>query len=141
MWLKYTLLALGVGHLIFGVYALSAPLQVAGLLSLSPATPGASGEIRAVFGGLAAAMGVAILRGARRGPAGRQWLLLLALAFAGLVLGRVASLAGDGFALHTVLSMILEGGIAAILLYAAGEAGGAGGAPRSAPGATSGGAG
>lgn len=118
MWLKYALLVIGVAHLIFGIFALYAPVQVAGLMGLEPLSAGGHGEIRALYGGLVAAVGIAILRGAMGGPAGKQWLMAIAVAFSGLAVGRIVSLAGDGVAAHTLGALAFEGGIAGFLFYA-----------------------
>lgn len=123
MTIKYGLWALGVLHLIFGGYALFAPASVASFMGFELQGAGAVGEVRAIFGGLVFAIGLAILRGAAGGVRGRQWLFAVALGYAGLFAGRVVSLAGDGPTAHTLLSMAVEGAFAGFLLFAAGQLG------------------
>lgn len=120
MWLKYALLVIGIAHLIFGVFALYAPGQVAGMIGLDMETAGGRGEVRALYGGLVCAVGVAILRGAMAGPSAKQWLLVIAVLYSGLAVGRIVSLAGDGVAFHTLGALAVEGGLAAFLFYAVG---------------------
>lgn len=118
MWLKYALLVIGVVHLIFGIFALYAPAQVAGAVGLAAVSPGGLGELRAAYGGLVAAVGILVLRGSMGGSAGKQWLLAVAVLFSGLAAGRIVSLAGDGMSFQTLLSLVVEGGLAAFLFYA-----------------------
>jgi len=118
-WLKMLLLLLAFGHLLVGAYALSQPQAVAEMMSLEATTPGAVGELRAVFGGLIVALGLMILRGALGGYRGRQWLLAVSLAYFGLVLGRIVSLLMEGLSAHTLTAGALEAGLGVLLFYAA----------------------
>lgn len=118
-WLKMLLLLLAVGHLLVGAYALTQPQAVAEVMSLQATTPGAVGELRAVFGGLFIALGLMILRGALGGDRGRQWLLAVSLTYLGLVLGRIVSLLMEGVSAHTLTLGALEAGLGVLLFYAA----------------------
>ena len=121
--LKTIVLILALGHVIFGLYGLYAPEAVGAIVSLQPTTGGAVGELRAIFGGLIVATGVALLRGALGGSQGKQWLLAVAVAYAGLFVGRVVSIGMDGRWAHTLLAGLVEAAIAGFLVYAAWELG------------------
>ncbi len=118
-WLKTLLLILALGHLLFGAYALLVPDAAARIVSLQPMTPGATGEIRAIFGGLIVGMGLVIVRGAVGGDRGKQWLLAASVAYFGLVLGRIVSLVLDGAVAHTLMAGAFEGLLGVLLFYAA----------------------
>ncbi len=79
--------------------------------------------MRAAFGGLIMAMGVILIRGTFGGAGGRQWLLAASVAYGGLFIGRVVSLGTDGVWAHTLLSGLIEGAMAAVLVYAGFELG------------------
>ncbi len=118
-WLVPTLLALAAAHVVFGLYS---PETLAPWAGLELTTPGAHGEIRAIFGGLIIALGIAIARGALGGAAGRHWLWAVAGMYLGLVAGRLVSLGVDGFSMHTLAAGIFEGAVAGLLFWAGSEA-------------------
>jgi hypothetical protein len=113
---KALVATLGLANLAFGAVALVAPGRIAGLIGVELLGPAAQGEIRAVFGGLVLVLGGTMFA-ALRHPDGPAWLRLLALAFAGLALGRVASLVADGVQTYTLLALLLEAGSAAVLAW------------------------
>lgn len=128
-WITPLLLLLALGHVLLGLYGLYAPGSVAPMLGLEAVTAGGSGELRAVFGGLIAAMGVAILRGSLGGSAGRQWLWAIATGYVGLAAGRLVSLGMDGMAAHTLFAFLLEVGLAIVLFWTGMEVASAPAAP------------
>ena len=105
---------LGVGNLAFGAVALVAPGRVAGFIGFELLTPEASGELRAVFGGLVLVLGGLMLGGLRHSE-GRAWLRALALVFGGLAFGRMVSLLVDGPNSYTFVALALEA-LSAVLL-------------------------
>jgi hypothetical protein len=115
------LLVVAAAHVLFGLYGLYSPQTLAPWAGLELTTPGAHGEIRAIFGGLIIAMGVAIGRGAVGGAGGRHWLWAIAAMYVGLVAGRVVSLGVDGFSMHTLIAGLFEGGLSAFLFWAGTE--------------------
>ena len=66
------------------------------LVDLTPTSATARSDVRAVFGGLELGLAAFFAVCARRPAARRAGLLAAALAFGGLALGRLLSLAGDG---------------------------------------------
>jgi hypothetical protein len=124
-WMKPLLLLVALGHMILGLYGLYAPDSVAPMLGLETVTAGGRGELRAVFGGMVTAMGVAVLRGSMGGAASRQWLWTVATLYVGLAAGRVVSLGLDGLTAHTLFGGILEGGLAVVLYWCGMELGAA----------------
>ncbi|WP_438028138.1 DUF4345 domain-containing protein [Sorangium sp. So ce233] len=66
------------------------------LVDLSPATPTASSDVRAIFGGLELGVAALLAICARRPAWYRAGLTAQALTFGGLALGRLLSLALDG---------------------------------------------
>lgn len=120
---KAILAVVALVHIGFGLWGMSAPDRVAAMFELQPLTSGALGEIRAVYGGLVVALGVAIGRGAFGGTGARPWLMVAALAYAGLVAGRIVSLALDGASAYTVLALGVEALMAAFLSWASTQGG------------------
>ncbi len=109
---------LGAINLAFGVYALFAPQAAAELSELGIESAKATAEYRTVFGGLIIGLGGAMLLAPTR-PDPRPWMLALALLFAGLVLGRLVSLALDGVTLYTAGLGAVEAACGVVLWLAA----------------------
>jgi hypothetical protein len=122
-WLTPLLLLLALAHILAGLYGLYAPDTLAPSLGLDMTTVGGRGEMRAIFGGLIAALGVMILRGSMGGPTGRQWLWAVATAYVGLAAGRLVSLGMDGMSAHTLFAGLLEGGLAVVMFWSGGAVG------------------
>lgn len=120
---RVILAVLAVGHMGFGVWALAAPDRVAAMVEMSLRTAGATGEVRAVYGGLMLALGLALARGAMGGARAGSWLSVVALGYGGLVLGRAVSLATDGASGYTLLAMAFEALVGAFVGWTATQAG------------------
>ena len=112
----WLLVAINVG---FGLYAIAAPHGVAEMVGVTIVETRGAGELRAVYGGLVGALGVMLALAWRR--ADGSWFTALAIGFAGLALGRLVSLAVDGYATYTLLAAVFEA-LAALFLARAGRA-------------------
>ena len=107
------LAALGLINFGFGILALAQPVLVAGWIGFELTAPSAFGEMRAVFGGAVAVVGVLFVRATfMADPA--PLLAGLALVFSALTLGRLASLLVDGWSLYTVAALAFEAATAAV---------------------------
>lgn len=106
---------LAAANLAWGAAALLFSSWAAGVLALTPQEAHASGEIRAVFGGLVFVMGALMVAALVR-PERVAWLTALAYLFVGLVVGRVISLALDGPGTYTLVAICGEG-LGALLLF------------------------
>lgn len=120
-WVKTLLLVMAVLHVLFGVYGLYQPSQMAQIAELEAPTPAARGEIRAVYGGLFIAFGLILLRGALGGPIAAAWVRAVSLAYAGLFVGRVVSVAVDGPSGYTLFAGAFEIGLAGFFAWVASE--------------------
>lgn len=120
-WLRTLLVALAVLHLLFGMYALYLPLQVAQLAELVAPTPAAVSEIRAVYGGLMLAVAAVLARGALGGRIGAAWLRAAAVAYAGIFFGRAVSISVDGPTGYALFAGAFEIALAIFLGWAAAE--------------------
>jgi hypothetical protein len=120
-WLRTVLLVVALAHLSFGLYGLYAPNQMAQVADLEMRSIGAVGEIRGIYGGLMVAFGLAVLRGSMGGRVAAAWLRVIALGYAGIVLGRLASLALDGLSGYTIFAGAFELVLAAFLGWSATE--------------------
>lgn len=105
-------------NLAWGLFALVAPHRAGEILHLTPTSGRGLSELRAVYGGAVGMLGVLTAVALRR-PDGSAWLALMGLAFCGLALGRLVSLATDPDKGYSALVVALELGFAALLLYAA----------------------
>lgn len=100
----------------FGILALVQPQLVAGWIGFELLGPSAFGEMRAVFGGAVMVVGVLfIVAGAMARPG--PLLGGLTLVFAALSLGRLASLAIDGWSFYTAAVFVLEAASAGVTGY------------------------
>lgn len=100
----------------FGILALAQPQLVAGWIGFELLGPSAFGEMRAVFGGAVMVVGVLfIVAGAMARPG--PLLGGLTLVFAALSLGRLASLAIDGWSFYTAAVFVLEAASAGVTGY------------------------
>ncbi len=123
-WLRTLLLLVALAHVALGAVGLYVPERVAAFIGLDPLTRGALGEVRAVYGGMLAALGLVLVRAALGNAArARPWLLAAAFAYGGLVLGRFVSLGVDGFSLYTLVGGMVEVTVLGVLLFAAAELG------------------
>jgi hypothetical protein len=104
-------------NLLFGIVAMIQPARVAGWIGFELSGAGATGEMRAVYGGLVAVVGILMLFAVWTNV-GAPLLWPLALLFAGLVIGRIVSLAFDGFAFYTFAATVFEILAAGLLAYA-----------------------
>ena len=100
----------------FGTLALAQPQLVAGWIGLELLGPSAFGEMRAVLGGAVMVVGVLfIVAGSMERPG--PLLGALALVFAALSLGRLASLTIDGWSFYTAAAFVLEAASASVTAY------------------------
>ncbi len=110
------LTGLGLINFGFGILALAQPQLVAGWIGFELLGPGAFGEMRAVFGGAVMVVGVLfIVAGSLAQP--RPLLGGLALVFAALSLGRLASLVIDGWSFYTAAAFVFEAASAGVTVY------------------------
>lgn len=117
---RVLIFAIALINFFFGGFALVATDKVAELVSLVPGAPHAHGEMRAVFGGLVAALGAMLAIGAAD-PRYRSWLGAAGMIFGGLALGRLVSLFADGVETYTLVTLAFEGGSAALCWFVARE--------------------
>jgi len=116
------LAALGLINFGFGILALAQPQLIAGWIGFELTGPAAFGEMRAVFGGAVSVVGLLfIVAGAIKRP--RPLLGGLALVFAALTIGRLASLMVDGWSFYTVVALVFEAATAGITGYLWGNPG------------------
>ena len=110
------LTGLGLINFGFGILALAQPQLVASWIGFELLGPAAFGEMRAVFGGAVMVVGVLfIVAGALAQP--RPLLGGLALVFAALSLGRLASLVIDGWSFYTAAALVFEAAGAGVTVY------------------------
>ncbi|MGE3965517.1 MAG: DUF4345 family protein [Planctomycetota bacterium] len=107
---------LGVTNLLFGVYCIVRPTTLAELAGVTSPTASVLGELRAVYGGLVGALGLALLAILFR-KLDRPEQVLLGVLFAGLSLGRLVSIVVDGPSGFTLSALGFEGGAAAVLWW------------------------
>jgi hypothetical protein len=117
-WWKPLLFLLAVVNVVWGMFAIAQPVRAAELIKLLPATPGAVGEVRAVYGGLLIVLGYLIFLAPGR-PEGAAWLRVMGIAFLGLAAGRAVSLAIDGWVAYTAVALGFESASGGLLLHAA----------------------
>ena len=110
------LAALGLINFGFGVLSAVQPELVAGWIGFELTGPSAVGEMRAVFGGAVTVVGVLFIV-ATVVPRPVTLLGGLALVFAALTAGRVASLFVDGWSFYTLAALLLEAPTAGISAY------------------------
>lgn len=110
------LAALGLINFGFGILALAQPALVAGWIGFELIAPSAFGEMRAVFGGAVAVVGVLFVMATFMSNP-KPLLAGLALVFAALTFGRLASLLVDGWSFYTAAALGLEGATAGFTGY------------------------
>lgn len=103
------------GNALFGLVTLFNVDWAARTIGFTLQTAGARGEMRAVYGGLVLALGVVMFIALAKAEC-RQFLLPVALIFAGLVCGRLVSFVADGFSRYTLIIFLIELA-AAVLSY------------------------
>ncbi|MEM8882556.1 MAG: DUF4345 family protein [Planctomycetota bacterium] len=106
------LIVLGLINLAWGLFALAQPTEAASWVGLESTTAAATGELRALYGGLFVAFGVTLL-------VRPQWAGAVAIAYTGIALTRVLSLFLDGFETFTLTALGVEGFLALLLFKAA----------------------
>ena len=102
----------------YGLYCLFAPEYLDGAAGVVGATPTGTTEIRAMYGGLQASIGVMCAAGLARAAMVRPAMLAIAFLVSGLFVARVVGFAIDGSAsdyTHGVL--VFEGSYAAGTIY------------------------
>jgi hypothetical protein len=117
-WWKPLLFLLAVANVVWGMFAIAQPIRAGEFVRLYPMSPAATGEVRAVYGGLLIVLGYLMFLAPGR-PEGAAWLRAMGFAFLGLVAGRGASLALDGWANYTVAALAFEAASGGLLLHAA----------------------
>lgn len=116
--LRIALTLAALANIGWGLFAFAAPDRAAEILEFALSSPEGRGEIRATYGGLILGLGVALLVALWR-PGTRGSLVLLAIVFGALSLGRLGSLVLDGFSAYTAGVAALEIGFTGFLLLAA----------------------
>lgn len=101
----------------WGLFALVAPDRAGEMLHLEAASGRGLSELRSVYGGAVAMLGVMTLWGLRR-PDGASWFELLAYGFFGLCIGRATSAAFDPNKLYSGGVLALELGFGVLLFVA-----------------------
>lgn len=107
--------------LLYGLYCFAAPQSLADGAGVAFQSPTGSTELRAMYGGLQAAIGALAALGALRADWRRHALVALAFLTAGLGAARLAGLALDGgFSSYTATALVFEwvSAAAAFLLLA-----------------------
>jgi len=110
------LAAFGLINFAFGILSAVQPELVAGWIGFELTSPSAFGEMRAVFGGAVTVIGVLFIVAALM-PRPTAILGGLALVFASLSVGRIASLVVDGGSFYTAGALLFEGANAAVTAY------------------------
>lgn len=113
------LLATGLLSVAFGVAYLIAPIQMASLANLDPATPLAVIEVRGFYGGQLVGLGGFILLGVWRSAFVTSALLLIAASLGGTAIGRIIGVFASGSLPPIIIgALILElfATVAALLL-------------------------
>jgi hypothetical protein len=109
----------------YGLYCFAAPQALAGSAGVAFQSPTGSTELRAMYGGLQAAIGALALLGALRPTHRRPALVALAFLTVGLGAARLSGLALDGgLSAYTGIALAFEWGSAAAagVLLAGGRA-------------------
>jgi hypothetical protein len=103
----------------YGFYCFAAPGSLAGSAGVAFQSPTGSTELRAMYGGLQAAIGALAGLGALRAAWRQHALVALAFLAAGLGAARLAGLALDGgFSSYTGMGLAFEWASAAVALLA-----------------------
>jgi len=111
----------------YGVYCWIDPGQLAGSAGVAFQSATGSTELRAMYGGLQAAIGLLALAGALRAPLRRPALLTLGFLTAGLALARLSGAGLDGaVSAYTIGALCFEIPSAALSAFFLARAGGAG---------------
>lgn len=102
----------------YGIFCLLQPSFLEGSAGVSATTPTGTAELRAMYGGLQAAIGAVALAGALRPELARSALQLLLLVGAGLGGARLLGAGLDAaFTAYTVMAIGLELGTVAITVW------------------------
>lgn len=115
--IRILVVIVAVVNVAWGLFALARPAAAGRFVGLSSLGPHGAGELRAVYGALVIAIGVLIGLSLRI-DGGEHWLRAFAILFAALACGRLVSLAADGASGYTLAALALEGGMAALLVWA-----------------------
>lgn len=107
----------GLVNLAFAGYAMVNPMAFTRWAGLDDPQPVVLSELRAVYGGLLEALGLALLAAPTR-KAAADWYRVLGLLFVGLVAGRGFGWIMDGFSNFTGYALAFEAGSAWLLLWA-----------------------
>jgi hypothetical protein len=97
----------------YGLYCFFAPTALAGSAGVTFTTPTGVTELRAMYGGLQAALGLLAFAGMQRPPLTRPALIALFTVTAGLGTARLLAALGDGaWSGYTLLGLVFELGSA-----------------------------
>src|SRR5262245_2750404 len=108
----------GLGWLLYGIYCFLVPGSLAEAAGVVAQSPTATTELRAMYGGLQAAIGVLALFGAARGDLRRTALLTIGFITAGLGTTRLLGVILDGgISAYTVMGLIFEFGSAGLVVW------------------------
>jgi hypothetical protein len=114
------LVVMGIAWLPYGFYCLADPAVLARIAGVTASTPTGLTELRAMYGGLQAAIGLLALAATRRADLVRPALVALAFLFAGLasarLLGAVLDGAWSGYTLGGIVFETAGAGAAITLL-------------------------
>lgn len=112
------LAANAVAWLPYGLYCLVAPAQLAELAGVAATTPTGSTELRAMYGGLQAAIGLLALTGALRRDLERTALVAIAFLTCGLFSARTyGALVDGGLSGYTGGAIVFESSLAALSIW------------------------
>jgi hypothetical protein len=115
--IRALILVIAAINILFGAVAIADPRRVASWIGFELTGIGPLGELRAMYGGLVAVVGI-LIAVAVLATNGGALLVPLALLLGGLVVGRAVSLVVDGFSWYTVATGVFELISAALLLAA-----------------------
>ncbi|MEM1247256.1 MAG: DUF4345 family protein [Acidobacteriota bacterium] len=114
--LRIVLVLFALLNAVIGLAALTVPRRLAGAIGYELTDTAAFGEMRAVYGGLFLALGVAVALALQRHD-GAGWLMALGVLYVGLASGRLISALLDGPVRYTLITLLVEVGGAALLIY------------------------
>lgn len=98
------------GWLLYGLYCFLQPQALGALAGIGPLTATGATELRAMYGGLQAGIGLMALIGARENRWQRSVLLSLFCIYGGLVSARaIAAVSGGDYSAYTLGALAFEG--------------------------------
>lgn len=109
MWIRVFLFILAAGWIPYGIYCLLFPEALAGIAGIEATKASAVTELRAMYGGMQIAVGLAALLGGLKTIALDKALFVQLIALAGLGSARlVGALASSDWSAYTVGALVVE---------------------------------